>query len=249
MIHGNSKDPVLVKKIYLKIWTLRSEVEQVVKNLENCEDQAVIDAVKKEYEFKGPLKAEAGLTLIDGGARGEAAPEGEASEEAEAAPEVESEDQQEVAASENEEANNPEEEASQVKAKIIQRGSENLDPANIHHGVCVLGEISMDSLNLFTSRKFMEGQSIVIEFQVPKKFIVNAEVLYCRQFNDRSRIISENKLQCRVCARFTFLKEGERTLLRQFINSIEPEIPEVVEVPKAAQSDDDEFDDLAGLDF
>lgn len=248
MIHGSSKDPVYVKKVYLKIWTLRSEIEQVIKNSEASSPES-IESIKKEYSYKGPLQQDAGLTLIEGGVDG--ASEEEATDPT--AEETDTEDVEAAAESEEspEETDSPEGTGEEGEStQVVQRGSHHLEPHQIHNGVCVLGEMSMDTFYFFTSKKFLEGQSIVIEFQVPKRFVMNAEVQYCRPFNIKSRVISENKLSCRAAATFTFLKEGERTLLRNFIKSIEPEIPIVVEAPKKSKDDDDgDFDELDGLDF
>jgi hypothetical protein len=242
LIHGNSKDPVLVKKVYLKIWTLRSEVEQIIKKA-NAKTPEEIEAIKNEYAFKKPVQEESGFKLIQGGDDPESTEPQEEQEQVEAAETSEQD-------SEDTEGAGEETQEEVVKTQVIQRGSHHLEDHQVHNGVCVLAEIAMDNFYFFTSKKFLEGQSIVIEFQVPKRFVLNAEVQYCRPFNIKSRVISENKLQCRASAKFTFLKEGERTLLRRFIQSIEPEIPEIVEVPKAKSDDDgDGFDDLDGLDF
>ena len=236
MILGSSKDPVYVKKVYLKIWTLRSEIEEVINSSESKSAEDV-EKLKKEYSYKGPLKSESGLKLIEGGAE-----ESTESAESEDLAAKSSDDEEEST-----EADLPD--AKSEPIQIIQRGSRSIPEHHIHNGVCVLSELTMDTLFFFTSKKFLEGQSIVIEFQVPKKFVVNLEVQYCRPFNIKSRIISENKLSCRVAAKFTFLKAGERTLLRKFIESIEPEIPEVTEVPTQAKEEDEGFDGLDGLDF
>ncbi|MCR9206424.1 MAG: hypothetical protein NXH75_17715, partial [Halobacteriovoraceae bacterium] len=135
--------------------------------------------------------------------------------------------------------------------KIIQRKSENIPAEQIFRGITILGEISMDAIYFFSSEQFLEGQSIVLEFQIPKRFVVNAQVAYCRQFNNRSRIISDKKVSTRVAAKFTFLKDGERTLLRQFIASIEPEVKEAPtkQVAEGKSEDSDDFDGLDDLGF
>lgn len=108
---------------------------------------------------------------------------------------------------------------------VTQRTSTTLPKENVAKGMCLLSEVGMNDLYFFTNESYLEGQSIVLEFLIPQKFIVNAEVSYCRVFNMKSRIIGGHKLPFRVAAKFTFLKEGERTLLRQFVQSVEPEIP------------------------
>lgn len=101
----------------------------------------------------------------------------------------------------------------------------------------------------FSNKAFTEGQSIVIQFCIPKTFIVNADVIYCRPFNIKSRIISQNNYTHRMLIRFNFLKEGERALLRQFIQSIEPDVTKIVkkaanEDAESAEGDFNELDDL-----
>lgn len=251
MIHGNSNDPVLIKRISLKVWTLRNEVENVVASTLRANpelkelDAETMSHIREEYSYKGNIEARGGLSLVpeqeDSGEDLEAemaaamsgAAEGEGSEEeaqadADAAPTQES-----------------------GPVKVIQRSSSVIPPNKVSRGVTVLSELSMDNLYFFGGEKFMEGQSIVIEFQIPKRFVVNADVVYCRPFNIRSKIISDKKVSYRVVAKFTFLKEGERTLLRQFIQSIEPEIP-VAPLPKPkseSAEEADDFDGLDGLDF
>ena len=88
-------------------------------------------------------------------------------------------------------------------------------------GKTILSEISMDRILFFCNHSFIEGQSIVIKFNIPQAFVVNADIKYCRPFNFKSRIISKNSYNFRVLADFTFLKPGERALLRQFIQSID----------------------------
>ena len=104
----------------------------------------------------------------------------------------------------------------------------------------------MEKMFFFCNKKFTEGQSIVIHFCVPKNFLMNADILYCRAYNPNSRIISKNNYAYRVLIKFTFLKEGERALLRQFIQSIEPDLSKIDKKQKNKDSKDD--DDLSALD-
>jgi len=271
LIHGNSNDPVLIKRISLKIWSLRDEVESVIQQhlAHNADGKSLspseMEEIRNEYSYDGSLPKKAGLQLIDGGA----VPEAEASEESEddleaamaAAMGGGDEEAQEggddleaemaAAMGDGEEKEITPSPSTQGPKKIIQRGSHNIKPEKTSRGVTILSELSMESLYFFSQNKFTEGQSIVIEFQVPKKFVLNAIVNFCRPFNISSRIISNRKVEYRTVARFTFLKEGERTLLREFIKSIEPDIPEQVASPDKSknQADDDDFDGLDGLDF
>ncbi len=118
-----------------------------------------------------------------------------------------------------------------------------LPPEQIVIGRTILSEVHMDKIFFFSDYNFVEGQSIVIEFQIPKRFIVNANIAYCRNYNMKSRIIRTNQLKFRVCAEFNFLKKGERTLLRDFLRSVEPQVKGKAEA-KGQKSAEDSGDDL-----
>ncbi len=244
MIHGNSTDPVFIKKIFLKVWTLRDEVETIIakraeQGLENCP----IEDILEEYKFKAQIDSDGPqLTVIDGGHGDDAeASDDNANEDDEhSTPEL-------TTVENNDQESNTEDDG----VTIIQRGAHNIPAEKLYRGMTVLTEVTMNTIYFFCSKNFMEGQSIVMEFQVPKRFVVNAEIHYCRPFNIQSRVISSQRLSYRVAARFTFLKPGEKTLLRQFIESVEPEIPEVVEVKKkkVEEDTDDVFGGLDDLDL
>jgi hypothetical protein len=271
LIHGNSNDPVLIKRIALKIWTLRDEVEAVVARAvrEGKEEgkelsPEEIENIRTEYLYKGPIDKKPNLTLVDGG--GEEG--GESGDDLEAEMAAAMGGGEEDSAEESGEEQSGEDLEAEMAAamgdglseappapegpvKVIQRSSDTIPQSKIHHGISVLSEINMENFYFFSSSNFLEGQSVVIELQIPKKFVINADIVYCRPFNIRSRIISERKLTYRVAAKFSFLKEGERTLLRQFIQSIEPDIPVAPVKPAKVQEEDDgdDFDGLDGLDF
>ena len=123
----------------------------------------------------------------------------------------------------------------------------NISEEKISKGKTVLSEITMDKMFFFTNKAFTEGQSIVIQFCIPRAFVVNADILYCRTFNLKSRIISQNNFTHRALIRFNFLKEGERALLRQFLQSVEVDTTKIEK--KKDSSDDDSDSDFGGDDF
>ncbi len=92
----------------------------------------------------------------------------------------------------------------------------------IYYGVAVLSEINMDNIYIFCTELFVIGQSIVIELQIPKLFSINADISYCSPLNLKSRIISDKKLNYRLVANFTFIKQGERAALREFVQLVDP---------------------------
>ncbi|GAB4019398.1 MAG: hypothetical protein Fur0010_21330 [Bdellovibrio sp.] len=243
LIYHQSSDPVYIKKIYLKLWRLRDEVEAVIAHKTALGEEVDRDAISKEYSYQGPLKR-GQLELIQGGE--DASPSDQEAVAAES-----SESDADAPAKTNEDAQVSEENG----VEIIQRSSDFLPSEKIFKGMSVLSELGMDHMYFFCNHKFIEGQSIVIEFQIPNRFVINAEVVYCRAFNIRSRIISSDRLPYRVAVKFSFLKPGERTLLREFVASIEPKIeqaskkevskPQVVEDAGGGEG----FDELDGLDL
>lgn len=111
-------------------------------------------------------------------------------------------------------------------------------------GVLILSDINMDEILFFAKDEFAFGQSIVIEFLVPNYFIVSAEVVSCLRYNRRSRIINPSRPEYRLKARFTFQTMGERTLLRNFLKSISPDVPKPA---KKVASKTEAKDDLSDL--
>lgn len=212
MIIGNSNDPVLIKKIGLKIWLLKDEVAAVTtKSIKNFEDKSVLrDKLKDEYLKKDGAS---GLKLVE--------------------------------KNETEET----ELTDSPSTKIVQRRSSIIPEDKIIKGVVVLSEIEMGRIHFFCNQTFPIGQTIVIEFQIPQLFSLTTEILYCHTFNMRNNIIAKNKYSFRVVSTPTFLKSGEKTLLRRFISSIEPEIKEVPKKADPEKKETESFDELDGLDL
>lgn len=241
MIYGNSTHPVLIKKINLKIWTLRDEIEAIIRERVGSQGSDKVDLTDLIEEYKRKeLVTERPLKLVDGEQVSEnedamlEAMQSEDGEEPEAVAELSEEKKEEI--TEN--------------VKILRRVP-SVAEDKIHHGKVVLSEVDMEHMSFFCSQKFYEGQSIVIDFHIPMRFVMNADVIYCRPYNMKSRIISANKLPYRVAVKFTFLKEGERTLLRNFISTIEPELDDLMPVakPKAQAEEESDFDELDDLDL
>lgn len=300
VIYGGSNDPVFIKKIALKLWTLRDELEAVIhKRLQNLDPQtdpkqAIADLLE-EYSAKrpnadvlpmnsapaaaeemDPLEAEMAAAIAASAPGGTPANDIDPFEAAmaqaieggdEAQDQVDSlmesgtadssaEDMAAQMLAENaasSEAPTPTGESEPPKkanvVELFQRRP-NLPPELVMNGKTVMAEVGMDQIHFFCSQKLLVGQSIVIEFQIPKRFRLCAEVKYCRQYSMKSRIISENALPYRILAKWTYLRPGERTLLRQFIESIEPVVPQHhVKGPIKPSEESDDFDDLDDLDL
>ena len=95
----------------------------------------------------------------------------------------------------------------------------------------------MEDMLAFTQGKFLQGQSVVIEFLIPQTFMMTADVTYCHYYALRSRIISSTKPDYRVQSRFNFALQGERENLRNFLKSIEPTVIEKKKAKKETEDD------------
>jgi len=306
MIHRQSNDPVLVKKISLRVWTLRDEVEariaEKLGTMSNPPDGAdqvegssladIEQMVQKNPEWAKVLEemlneytqrqldidkttddAKPGLNLLQGGkTEGEAAPppteapageaEAPSPEAAAASPETNADGTPlaaDAAANPVDQAvanigkTNPETKPNPDSGILVKFKRPTLTVDKYSLGRTLLAEVYMDHMLFFTEMRFFEGQSIVIEFLIPKRFIVNADVIYCRPYSIRSRIISETKMPFRCAVNFTFLRQGERTLLREFLQGIEPDLTQVKPKDLKPQkigegSGGGELDDLYNLD-
>ncbi|AYF45126.1 MULTISPECIES: hypothetical protein [Halobacteriovorax] len=230
MIHGKSNDPVLIKRIPVKVWTLRSEVEEAVRLRYKEGEKPDLEDLIEIYKDKGELpvaeEVEDDNNELDPQALADAAMNGEETDNVTPINEK----------------------------KVIKQFIPDLPKEKLFSGNLLLSELYMEGMYFFCEREFTQGQSIVVDIQIPNRIILNGIVVYSRTFNMKSRIISNASLPYRTGIKFTFLKEGERTLLRNFIKSFEPEVAQ--EAPKSVNAtpaspaggdDDDEldiFDDL-----
>ncbi len=280
VIYGSSSDPVLIKKISLKIWTLRDEIEAVIRKRlksapiptegtpadpasikEHLQLSSLIEEYTKTHTPPAPTVASTagGLSLIQGGGGqnpGAQMPEATAAAPAEGEAAVAPPAEEATAPAEDAQAAlDPATTAAATQdapssdgVTIYQRHPELPEDAYVH-GRMVLSEIDINKLFCFCTERFTEGQSILIEFLVPKRFVLSAKVAYCRNYTIRGRILRERKLTYRLMAKFTFERPGERTLLRQFLESITPDVPSKKGKPKAQGEAAGEADELADLDI
>lgn len=88
-------------------------------------------------------------------------------------------------------------------------------------GSTFLSDINMNWIGLFSEKHFYFGQNILIDFLIPRRLILNAQVIECHSYNMNSRVIGENRAVYRLFAKFTFHREGERQALRSFVQSLQ----------------------------
>ena len=121
------------------------------------------------------------------------------------------------------------------------------DKDKLSKGFSLLSDLNMENIVFFSKQGYTFGQNITIEFLIPNRFMISAEVKACADLGRKSKIISETKPNYRVEADITYLWDGERTNLRDFLKSVEPEIPpppKKMKRPENDDEDDDEFEDL-----
>ena len=264
MIYNKSGHPVEVKKISIRMWSLRDEIEAALeRRMKECEAAGVplyIDDIKKFYNLNmnAPLTDSSNVIPL----RGQASAEDlnslmESLKEEDKVPEeAEEKTPDEVLASlsegEAKEAPKTFNEAEEILAeqklqgvagqkpnpileRPYQRQAPDLD--KVTYGFCFLSDIHMDTLLAFTQGKFLQGQSVVVEFLIPQNFMMTADVTYCHYYALRSRIISSTKPDYRVQCRFNYALKGERDTLRNFLKSIEPTIVEKKKPKKESEDD------------
>lgn len=278
-IFNKSQHPVTVKRIPVRIWALRDEIEAALdRRIKECEAAGTplfVDDIKIFYGMKtdAPLASQPQLQVIEGGAAAtenvdqmmealapaaeapaaQAAPVATPEPTSEPTPEPKTEAKTEAtsehSASTPAESTEPAahadtiiasqtaaEKAEAPKAPHLQKPYERQAPDSdkMSYGFALLSDINMDWMLTFSKFSFIQGQSIVIEFLIPRPFTMSAEVVLCANYSMRSRIISDSKPDYRLQCRFTYLKAGERTRLRDFLSSIEPDLPKKAAAPKPA---------------
>jgi hypothetical protein len=250
MIYGSSKDQVLVKKINLKVWSLRDEIESVIEQQVQSGlihgSQNDLSSIADEYTGKIPLEVinpsdEQELTS----ATEEEAPQAE--EEVESGDKPEENTEEDTGEITEEEMAQAMQEDTNPKNIQIRQRAPSIPSEKVSHAKAIMSEIWINRMLFFSSRNFLIGQSVVIEFVVPQPFSLNGTISFCRECNPKSRIISEKKLAYRIAIEFSFLKPGERSILRTFLASIEPDekAPPQVAAPAASDEEEEDDDDLS----
>ncbi len=262
MIYNKSGHPVEVKKISIRIWSLRDEIEAALeRRMKECEAAGVplfVEDIKKFYNLNmaAPLTDSSNVIPLRGQPSSDDLNSLMASlKEDEKVPEAEeTQSTEEVLAglASGETAPKAFNEAEEIIAEqnlqgidtkkpnpILERPYQRQAPdlEKISYGFTFLSDIHMDSFLSFTQGKFLQGQSVVVEFLIPQNFMMTADVTYCHYYALRSRIISSTKPDYRVQCKFNYALKGERENLRNFLKSIEPTIIEKKKTKKEAEDE------------
>lgn len=244
MIYNKSGHPIEVKKISIRLWSLRDEIEAAIgRRMKECEAAGVplyIEDIKKFYNMESvqpdnvvelkPKTSEDGMASL----MEEIGKEVKAEEEAPA--ENKLVEAQEIIAEQtlqglDNKKPNP------ILERPYQRQAPDLD--KISYGFVLLSDVNMEQMLSFTKEKFLQGQSVTVEFLIPQSFMMTADVTYCHHYARTSRIISSTKPDYRLQCRFVFGVPQERDNLRSFLKSIEPTLP-----PEKKKMKKDVEDDL-----
>jgi len=237
MIYNKSGHPVEVKKISIRLWTLRDEIEAALgRRMKECEAAGVplyIEDIKKFYNLSHEEDTPDNVVSLK-----KASEDGMASLMESIGDEVKAD------------ALN---EAEEIIAEQTLQGLETKKPnpildrpynrqapdlEKVSYGFILLSDINMENMLSFTKDKFLQGQSVVVEFLIPQNFMMTADVTYCHHYARTSRIISSTKPDYRVQCKFAFSIPGERDNLRAFLKSIEPNLPQDKKKARKDSEDD-----------
>lgn len=242
MIYNKSGHPIEVKKISIRLWTLRDEIEAALgRRMKECDAAGVplfIEDIKKYYNLHSESAPDNVISLKKD------SPDGMASLMEEISEEVKNEEENADSKVLNE--------AEEIVAEQTLQGLETKKPNpilerpytrqapdldKVSYGFILLSDINMENMLAFTKDKFLQGQSVVVEFLIPQNFMMTADVTYCHHYARTSRIISSSKPDYRVQCKFNYAIPGERDNLRNFLKSIEPTLP--TDKKKKKDSEDD----------
>lgn len=296
-IINKSNHPVEVKRINIRVWKLRDEIEKAIaKRIEENGGSAEgidIEDIRAYYTRSKPKyldpdydpnddddnvvpigadgvdssgnemddDAMAMMAALQGGDE-EGGEEGDDSESEESEASDKDDEAAKLAAEMlGDQGGNADDEAAKLAAEMLgDQGNESSsnssdsslkraipDGDKLSSGFSLLSDMNMENIVFFSQQGYTFGQNIALQFLIPNRFIISAEVTSCLNMNRRSKIISKTKPNFRVEATITYLWEGERTNLRDFLKSVEPDIPPPPKKMKRLDTedeDDDEFEDL-----
>lgn len=233
MIYNKSGHPIEVKKISVRLWSLRDEIEAAIaRRMKECEAAGVplyIEDIKRFYNLaqsdsmpdnvltlkkSGP---EDGMATLMESIGDEVKAEGAPTEETKNLNEAEEIIAEQTLQGLETKKPNP------ILERPYQRQAPDMD--KVSYGFILLSDINMDTMLSFTKDRFLQGQSVTVEFLIPQNFLMTADVTYCHHYARTSRIISSTKPDYRIQCRFNFAIPGERDNLRNFLKSIEPTLP------------------------
>jgi len=79
-----------------------------------------------------------------------------------------------------------------------------------------LNEFSPTEVAVFSKVAWAAGQEVAVTFQDPRRFYVRGQIAWCKEFNSRSRVHSENTFSYRVGIQLLFDNEEESQAVVKF---------------------------------
>lgn len=250
MIYNKSGHPIEVKKISIRLWALRDEIEAAIeRRMKECEAAGIplyIEDIKKFYNLNPtgegnvlpfastPTEGEDNMTSLMEEIGNEVKADNEVTAEASSVATPNLENAEEIIAEQTIqglETTKP----NPILERPYERQAPDLD--KVSYGFTLLSDINMENILSFTKNSFLQGQSVVVEFLIPQSFMMTADVNYCHNYAMRSRIISSTKPDYRLQCKFAFAIPGERDRLRSFLKSVEPTVMNEKKRPKKDEDD------------
>ena len=116
----------------------------------------------------------------------------------------------------------------------MQRSRPQLKQDQLARGIVTLLDLNMNMISCFSSQDYLSGQTVIIEFLIPRPFFLTGEVLRCYNYGRKSKVISNKQLDFRLHVKWTYAFPNERSTLKKFLKSILPEIPQETDTPKTS---------------
>ena len=223
MIYNKSGHQVEIKKISIRLWSLRDEIEAAIgRRMKECEAAAIplfIDDIKRFYnlDLAQSLNEQSNVLHLPK-FEDVQEPASEAQDVAASAVESKTFSEAEQLIAEQTTHGLETDKPNPILQRPYQRQAPDLD--KISYGFTFLADVNMENFLSFTKNKFLQGQSVVVEFLIPQNFMMTATVSYCHFYAMRSRIISSTKPDYRLQCEFSYAIPGERNTLRNFLTSL-----------------------------
>jgi hypothetical protein len=273
-ILNKSSHPVHVNRIPIRIWKLRDEIEEVIsrriQESEQKSEQLDVSDIKKfysrekkDYSMKAVESLDEQGSDLDssGNEMDEDALEmakalaGDTDDESSEPEKMDDDEAQKLAEMMLADQDTPQDQLQEINMDLKKDSASELHSSNmrvlpnkdkVSTGFAFLSDMDMTKVLMFSKTGFTLGQNICIEFLIPNSFIMTGEVVGSNHVGRNSKIISRMKPDFRVMTSFSFLFDEERENLRDFLKSVEPDIPPPPKRLKRPADDDndDEFEDL-----
>jgi hypothetical protein len=273
-ILNKSSHPVHVNRIPIRIWKLRDEIEEVIsrriQESEQKSEQLDVSDIKKfysrekkDYSMKAVESLDEQGSDLDssGNEMDEDALEmakalaGDTDDESSEPEKMDDDEAQKLAEMMLADQDTPQDQLQEINMDLKKDSASEMHSSNmrvlpnkdkVSTGFAFLSDMDMTKVLMFSKTGFTLGQNICIEFLIPNSFIMTGEVVGSNHVGRNSKIISRMKPDFRVMTSFSFLFDEERENLRDFLKSVEPDIPPPPKRLKRPADDDndDEFEDL-----